>query len=516
MNGYARHGLLLVLCMGAATLAAESSATAAESITLNHLTVTPHGKEGHSTDRTPEAFEHALHEYDTLVANRGTIEQELRQLYLSPEASQAASHKLPARIQTQIKKFEQQLQTLDRQIADAAVRVDEAGGQRTCSVSRLYWHTDIDQARIAAAETNRPILSLRMLGKLTDEYSCANSRFFRTALYSNKKVGDFLRTNFVLHWQSVRPVPRVTIDFGDGRKLERTLTGNSAHIVLAADGTPLDVLPGLYSPLAFLRWISLIRDFHAKYHYAAADKRPAMLTAFHQRQRDRAVQQWDYDLQQIGIEKAEQARLRINMALAAARLAGEVTPKEIAAPKANKAFEQAVVKTVAEAPVLRFARLGGTWMERGMNEELWQALANLHRSDVQLDEASVAVMRREAPTAEAAAGVAVTKSIAEDPILRVVKSFEDSIALDTVRNEYLLHRRVHEAFSTDMAAVQNSETLNEWVYAELFLTPSSDPWLGLVPRDVYSALEDDGKTQPEATREGQAATRRSPFLEGGR
>ena len=33
------------------------------------------------------------------------------------------------------------------------------------------------------------------------------------------------------------------------------------------------------------------------------------------------------------------------------------------------------------------------------------------------------------------------------------------------------------------------------VYAELFLTPSSDPWLGLVPSDTYTALRDGGLTQ---------------------
>src|SRR4029453_17267832 len=135
--------------------------------------------------------------------------------------------------------------------------------------------TDLEQAKAEAARRGRPILSLRMLGKLTDEYSCANSRFFRTALYSNKEVSEFLRTNFVLHWQSVRPVPRVTIDFGDGRKLERTITGNSAHIVLAADGTPLDVLPGLYSPLAFRQHLWDARDFFGKHAAAPVNDRAA-------------------------------------------------------------------------------------------------------------------------------------------------------------------------------------------------------------------------------------------------
>jgi hypothetical protein len=45
----------------------------------------------------------------------------------------------------------------------------------------------------------------------------------------------------------------------------------------------------------------------------------------------------------------------------------------------------------------------------------------------------------------------------------------------------------------------NVDTLNEW-YAELFLTPSSDPWLGLAPPDVYTALENDGQIGAIANR----------------
>ena len=31
-----------------------------------------------------------------------------------------------------------------------------------------------------------------------------------------------------------------------------------------------------------------------------------------------------------------------------------------------------------------------------------------------------------------------------------------------------------------------------WVYAKVFPTPKSDPWLGLVPPGVFSAIADDG------------------------
>ena len=49
-----------------------------------------------------------------------------------------------------------------------------------------------------------------LLGRLDEELSCANSRFFRTVLYANAEISAHLREHFVLHWQSVRPVPRIS------------------------------------------------------------------------------------------------------------------------------------------------------------------------------------------------------------------------------------------------------------------------------------------------------------------
>jgi hypothetical protein len=373
--------------------------------------------------------------------------------------------------------------------------IDQIGGQRGCTVSRLYWYTDLEKAKAAAERSGRPILSLRMLGKLTDEFSCANSRFFRTALYSNKDISEFLRVNYILHWQSVRPVPRVTIDFGDGRKLERTLTGNSAHYVLASDGTPLDVLPGLYSPLAFRQWLWDLRTFQLDYAKLSANERPGKLREFHSHRRDELLRRWDSDIQRLGETRTELVSTRITSSLASARLAGQQVPAD-PAPKAVKAAARAVGKTAAEQPVMRFANLGGTWMERGMDDELWKAIADLHREDVHLDESSVALMRQEFPRAAVAGRVATTKRAVEDPVLRIVRAFEDSMSLDTVRNEYLLHRRVHERLAESATGTMDFNELNEWVYAELFLTPSKDPWLGLAPSDVYTALDGDGRVEP--------------------
>ncbi len=450
-------------------------------------------------DRGQNGLEVALGAFDALQKQHAILQEAILRYESDSTFGDVSYGKGPKtqRPEDRLALARKEFNEVSAQLAAWRTAVDETGRQRDCTVSRLYWYTDLDQAKAAAERTGRPILSLRMLGKLTDEYSCANSRFFRTALYSNAKVSQFLRDNYVLHWQSVRPVPRVTIDFGDGRKLERTLTGNSAHYVLAADGTPLDVLPGLYSPLAFLQWLWDLRTFQIAYQALPADQRPAELKEFHSRLHEELLRRWDFDIQRLGEQRTELVATRITSALAGARLAGQQVPAD-PAPKAVKAAARAVGKTAAEAPVLRFAKLGGTWRERGMDDELWQAVADLHRDDVKLDEASVAVVRKEFPAA-VAMRVAVSKAVQEDPVLRMVRTFEDSMTLDTVRNEYLLHRQIHERFIDAAAETADAEALNEWVYANLFLTPSSDPWLGLARPDVYTALENDGRTEPETT-----------------
>jgi hypothetical protein len=140
--------------------------------------------------------------------------------------------------------------------AAASPYLDRLCAQIHAHTTLLYWFTDLDAALAESRRTRRPVLSLRLLGRLDEELSCANSRFFRKLLYPDARINRLLRERFVLHWQSLRPVPRVTIDFGDGRRVQRTLTGNSLHLVLDGNGRPLDALPGLLSPDVFFRLLA--------------------------------------------------------------------------------------------------------------------------------------------------------------------------------------------------------------------------------------------------------------------
>jgi hypothetical protein len=71
-------------------------------------------------------------------------------------------------------------------------------------------------------------------------------------LFSDLRISALIRANFAAAWESVRPVPTVEIDFGNGRKIKRTVNGNIATYLCAPDGRVIDIIPGLNSPEAYL------------------------------------------------------------------------------------------------------------------------------------------------------------------------------------------------------------------------------------------------------------------------
>jgi hypothetical protein len=287
----------------------------------------------------------------------------------------------------------------DRAWQEAVQVIDGVAAQRDAWASRLFWYTDLEQAKAAAASQGKPILSLRLLGTLDTELSCANSRFFRTTLYPDPRVNTLLREKFILHWSSERPVPVVTVDYGDGRTMKRTVTGNSIHYVLDESGRPIDALPGLYSASAF------VRTLQRSLELAASKPTDTQLWAWH--------------------------------AHAAAQPA-QTFPME-------PSFQPQVE----------------------------------------------ALVRSKAGPAAFIAGLrAASKARVEDPLAKLLSNLQRSIAEDTHQNENVLHRQVHQHFAVGQAG--DFDKLNTWVYAEVFLTPQSDPWLGLAPVDAYPALEDGG------------------------
>jgi hypothetical protein len=343
--------------------------------------------------------------------------------------------------------------------------IEGVARQRDAHVSRLYWYTDLEQAKRVSRNTGKPILSLRLLGNLDEELSCANSRFFRTALYPDAQVSRRLREDFVLHWSSERPAPRITIEFGDGRRLERTITGNSIHYVLDADGRPVDALPGLYAPRPFLARLEAAREAHGQSMAVDLDARREMRRAYHARARADLMAAWNEELVASGAPAAQ---------LPAARLASGPFPSAAAAApvaiskaRVEVPMVQAVQRTVVEP------------LPSPANDAAWRSLIARFGADARLDASSRGLVRSK------------MGAVDDATFARKLGRFEAEMTEDTVRNEFTLHRVLHEWLAMSPAP-ETLEELNARVYASLFLTPRADPWLGLLPQDAYSGIEDEG------------------------
>jgi hypothetical protein len=371
--------------------------------------------------------------------------------------------------------------------------IDHVCAQRFASVSRLFWHTDLEAAQDVSSKSGKPILSLRLMGNLTDEYSCANSRFFRTLLYANADVSKYLRDNFVLHWKSVRPVPQVTIDYGDGRVLKRTITGNSIHYVLDTEGLVIDALPGLYSPEKFVEGLERARQIANSLARANPSTRVVkgvtgkagitMVSTHSDRFRDyhasrlREIHsQWAADLARIGQP--------VTPPVATERWVREV-------PTAEQGARVAKSKAAVEWKMVRDITLDFDELEKTTDDATWLALGKLHEADVRFDDSSSGLIAAAFPSAHAASELAVSKRVEESPLLRMVAKLRHNVSTDSIRNEYDLHRRIHEWLAATQPQ-RDVEALNERIYAELFLTPNDDPWIGLVSADTYTALTNAG------------------------
>jgi hypothetical protein len=105
-------------------------------------------------------------------------------------------------------------------------------------------------------------------------------------LFSNDQVAALLNRYFEPAWESVRPVPLVRIDFGNGNVLTRTLHGNVVTYSCDTDGRALDALPGIYTPEAYrdrLKQLRLLAGYVAR---RPADQRDAWVRSYHRRQAD--------------------------------------------------------------------------------------------------------------------------------------------------------------------------------------------------------------------------------------
>ena len=266
---------------------------------------------------------------------------------------------------------------------------------------------------------------------------------------------------FVLHWKSVRPVPRITVDYGDGRTLQGTITGNSIHYILDSRGRLVDALPGLYGAGFFLENLE-VAGMQARHFTSLEDKTYTEALGWYH----------TTALALRGMSLDPPGGLETLLAHA------PTSSREI--PIAIEAGKNALSKSRVETPVLKGVTRGAETKAPAEPYD-WASLAERDRARWKLSDTSRQLVLEKH---QAALGVSNEG---------VLESFERVLGLDAVRNEYLLHTVLNAWLAVPLNAVPDLSAFNDRVYAELFLTPKSDPWLGLRSPETYLALAPVGE-----------------------
>jgi hypothetical protein len=218
----------------------------------------------------------------------------------------------------------------------------------------------------------------------------------------------------------------------------------------------------LYGPQAFLRGLANAETLFKTLAGKNGPERDLLLRTYYGRQHNKISAGWTVDVTRIGGKAPE----------------GFIIVKG-ANGDALSIAQLAVTKAITETTILRAMNTATETLGKITDEAAWKKIAQLHAADAILDSASTTLIKRQNPT------------LAEADLARLLSKFQELVGLDTVRNEYLMHTKLYTWFMKDPAR-DDLEKLNEKVYAELFLTPRSDPWLGLVAADVYTAIDNGG------------------------
>ena len=102
-------------------------------------------------------------------------------------------------------------------------------------------------------------------------------------LFSHPEVASFIDSAFEPVWVSVRPAPLVTIDFGNGHTVVRTLQGNVATYVCDGEGRVIDLLPGIYTPTPYREQLTKLATLAGELAKLPEAERNAAWTSYHTR-----------------------------------------------------------------------------------------------------------------------------------------------------------------------------------------------------------------------------------------
>jgi hypothetical protein len=224
-------------------------------------------------------------------------------------------------------------------------------------------------------------------------------------------------------------------------------------------------LPGLYGPNAFLRALLTSENVFAKLQEAIYPNPGPALRTYRNQRINLLSLNWLADIEKSGGKAPDEL---------------PVSRRPDGTVEAIRIGQLAMVKMLTEDNILLSINSGTEALGRVTDEATWRKIAQLHMSDAQLDSRSIGLIQRE-----------TKKVLGKEELKNLLTRLQLNVALDTVRNEYMMRIKLYAWMLQDRGR-SDLDSFNDKVYSELFLTPATDPWLGLFTADTYMALEDSG------------------------
>lgn len=260
-------------------------------------------------------------------------------------------------------------------------------------------------------------------------------------LLSDPQVVQFLSNEVVPCWETARPAAKVTIDFGDGRVLKRTLMGNTVLYLCLPDGSVVDAFPGVYTPTDFLNEAKKSLDFLRKCGDSIS---PLQVRDWHKEQITAAIksEKMRITMSKAVVESPLLKALGMSAERGVAKTQSQL-PKGIdptADPKSAFAALSAKVEDVSKRPASA--------------EQIRAAYAN--------------VPKEKQPTPEQLGKMAVD--------------------MDSRNNVILVRPAVHLLFAT-YDTLPTPRSCRDVVFKQLLHVPIDDPYLGLTDATVPGTSE---------------------------
>lgn len=155
-------------------------------------------------------------------------------------------------------------------------------------------------------------------------------------LFSHAETAEWIGGRFEAAWRTLRPVPVIRVDFGDGREVTRTLHGNVVTWVCTPDGEVVDGLPGLYDAATYRARLEEIAKVAARVADLTPAERRAAMDDYHRARGSAAI-----------ARRADLSKSRIERPLERAVAPKRVLTMPTVVSSSKEAIERPLEKTLA-------------------------------------------------------------------------------------------------------------------------------------------------------------------------